>query len=265
MSRARRGVDGQFRGLLKIGQDVTERREAEQARQAEAEGLRAELAGQVTATTAELRALSRRLLAVQEEERRHLARELHDEIGQMLTGLSLQLGAADRIETTRLEEARRTVSELTEQVRQLSMDLRPAALDRYGLLSALQWHLERFAQRTGVQVDLRHEGLERRFSPSIETTAYRVVQETLTNVARHAGTQSATVQLLADDGCLIVSIRDEGRGFAWETAQGGSGLGGMRERVELLGGSLTVDASPGAGVVITAELPIEEPPVEATP
>ena len=262
VARARHGPDGSFLGLLKIGQEVTQRREAEQARQAEEERLRAELEDQVTRATADLRTLSRRLLAVQEEERRHLARELHDEIGQMLTGLSLQLGSAHRVEASRLDEARRTVSELTEQVRQLSMDLRPATLDRYGLLSALQWHLERYEQRTGVHVELRHEGLERRFAAPVETTAYRVVQETLTNVARHSGSKSATVQLLADGSCLTVSIRDEGRGFTWATMQGGSGLGGMRERVELLGGTLTVDATPGQGVVITAEIPTDESPVD---
>jgi PAS domain S-box-containing protein len=252
---ALREPGGQFQGLLKIGQDVTARRAAEMAlRESEAR-----LQDRVAAATAQLRERSRRLLEVQEEERRHLARELHDEIGQMLTGLGFQLGAADPEAAPGLAEARRTVRELTEQVRQLSMDLRPATLDAYGLLVAARWHIERYQARTGVRVGLRHEGLDRRFAQAVEVAAYRVLQEALTNVARHSGAESVSVQMLADDTMLTVAIRDDGHGFDPDAPTLASGLGGMRERVELLGGTLAVDSAPGAGTLIAAEVPLDAP------
>jgi PAS domain S-box-containing protein len=257
-ARARHLTDGTFQGLLKIGQDVTARREIEQRRHEEDERLREELEKRVEAATTELRTLSRRLLEVHEEERRHLARELHDEIGQVLTGLSFQLAAAaGKGGAHSLAEATATVQALTEQIRQLSMDLRPAALDSLGLLAAMQWHLERYQQQTGIVADLRHEGLARRFSAKVEIGAYRVVQEALTNVARHAGTDAATVQLFADDRSLAVVVRDHGCGFDPAMASSSGGLSGMRERVELLGGRLEVEATPGAGVVVAAEFPLD--------
>jgi signal transduction histidine kinase len=153
-------------------------------------------------------------------------------------------------------DARRLVAELTEQVRQLSMDLRPAALDAYGVLPALRGYIERYEVRTGIMIELRTEGLERRFPAPVEITVYRIAQEALTNMARHSGTQHAVMQLLADEHMLAVSIRDTGRGFDPLAVTEGSGLGGMRERVELLGGTLDIDAVPGSGVTITAELPL---------
>lgn len=207
--------------------------------------------------TVELRTLSRRLLEVQEEERRHLARELHDEIGQALTALQLQLVNGRRGgHQGALADAEAIVRELTSHVSALSMDLRPAALDPLGLLPALLWYVERYQARTGVKVDLRHHGLDRRLAPDIEIAAYRVVQEALTNVARHAGSTSAMVQLLADDAILTVVIRDHGQGFDLESTAPNGGLSGMRERVELLGGGITFEAAAGGGVAVTAELPI---------
>src|SRR5690606_29300891 len=151
-----------------------------------------------------------------------------------LTGLGFQLGAAVPGEAPGLADARRTIQELTEQVRQLSMDLRPAALDAYGLLAAARWHIERYQTRTGVQIDFRHEGLDRRFASVVEVTAYRVLQEALTNVARHGEVKAASVRMLADTTMLTVAIRDDGRGFDPAHPRVASGLGGMEERVELL-------------------------------
>jgi two-component system CheB/CheR fusion protein len=256
-SRARHAADGTFTGLLKIGRDVTDRHRADHARQESEELARQGLEARVEDATAELRELSRRLLSVQEEERRFLANELHDEIGQVLTGLSLQLSSVTFTDAARMADARRTVAELAEQVRQLSMDLRPAALDTYGLLPALRWHIDRYTTRTGVTVDFRHEGVDRRFAPPVEITAYRVIQEALTNIARHAYVNQATVQLLGDDQILTIVIRDKGSGFDPAEVTSGSGLGGMRERVTLLGGTISIDAAPEGGVVITAELPID--------
>ena len=200
-----------------------------------------------------LHALSRRLVEVQEEERRHLARELHDELGQLLTGVRLQLEAGS------MPEALSLVGEAMAKVRALSLELRPAVLDDLGLLPAVLWHLERYTAQTGVRVAFQHSGVDRRFPLELETAAYRVAQEALTNVARHAGVQAATLRLWAAGGALCAEVEDEGGGFEAEGAGGAyrtGGLRGMRERVELLGGSLAVDAAPGQGTRITAVLPL---------
>jgi PAS domain S-box-containing protein len=245
--------DGTGDRLLAVMQDVTERRRAETALRESEQSLQR----RVAEATTELRTLSRRLLSVQEEERRFLARELHDEIGQTLTGLGFQLGSKGVVHPRRLTEARQIVRELTDQVRQLSMDLRPAALDRYGLLPALQWHVERLHARTGLAVDFGHEGIDRRFPGDVEIAAYRIIQEALTNVARHAETSEAFVRVLADDDRIIVVVRDAGRGFDVAGMAASKVFGGMRERVALLGGTLAIDAAPGEGTVISAELPLD--------
>jgi PAS domain S-box-containing protein len=223
---------------------------------------REELAEQVTESSAQLRELSRQLLQVQEEERRHLARELHDEIGQVLTGLQFQLASAMRqgtLDSRGLVEAETIVRDLTSRVSALSMDLRPAVLDALGLLPAVLWHVERYQARTGVTVHVRHQGIECRFPPAIEITAYRVIQEALTNAARHADARLVNIQLLADEGVLTVAIRDDGVGFIPENIVVANGLGGLRERVALLGGNVVIESRPGAGTLIMSELPLREP------
>jgi len=210
-----------------------------------------------------LQALSRQLLEVQEAERRHLARELHDEVGQTMTGLKLLLKSTGDLPgdtvKTRLEQARGVVDELLERVRGLSFDLRPAALDQLGLLPALLALFERYTAQTGVLVNFKHEGLEQRFAPDVETNAYRIVQEALTNVARHAGVGTVTVRVWATADMLSLQIEDRGRGFDPELAlatPGASGLAGMHERVRLLNGHLTIESRPSAGTQLTAELPL---------
>ncbi len=252
--RARYDLDGEFLGVLKIGRDATEQRLAELEQAEVEERRRLELEARVISATGELRTLSRRLLTVQEEERRFLARELHDEIGQILTGLALTLSAG--APASQLDEAQRIVGELTAKVRQLSMDLRPAALDAYGLLPAIRSHLQQYEKRTGIMIELRADGLDRRFPAPVEITAYRVVQEALTNLARYARTSSGMVQLIVDDETLFVSVRDDGSGFDPAKITQGTGIGGMRERVQLLGGHFEVEAVPGQGTGITAELPL---------
>jgi signal transduction histidine kinase len=213
-----------------------------------------------------LRTLSRRLLEVQEEERRHLARELHDEIGQLLTGLHLALERGRELPAgemqTCLREGQRLVKSLTARVRDLSMRLRPTMLDDLGLRPALMWHLERYKAQTGVAVAFEHRGLERRFHPAaVETAAYRIVQEALTNVARHAGVKEVVVRVWADRDRLCVQVEDHGVGFdprAVLAAGTSSGLSGMRERAVLLGGRLVLDSAPGEGTRVTAEMPVRE-------
>nr|NIN99224.1 histidine kinase [Anaerolineae bacterium]NIQ82060.1 histidine kinase [Anaerolineae bacterium] len=200
---------------------------------------------------------------VQEAERRYIARELHDEIGQLLTGLKLTLdmcvrSPADEVGTN-LDEAREVVNELITRGRELSLVLRPSMLDDLGLLHALLWHLERYTTQTGIRVSFKHTGLEGRFASEVETAAYRIVQEALTNVARHADVDEVTVRLWVDQDTLSVQIEDQGTGFEPEialTASASSGLSGMQERAVLLGGHLTVESAPGAGTRLTAELPL---------
>ncbi|HVS36853.1 MAG TPA: PAS domain-containing protein [Gemmataceae bacterium] len=210
----------------------------------------------------ELRALSQRLLEVQEQERRRLSRELHDEVGQLLTGLSLTLGRGERLDGDGLREAvgeaRALLRDLTARVRDLSLRLRPSMLDDLGLLPALLWLLPRYTAQTGVRVAFRHEGLERRFSPEGETAAYRIVQEALTNVARHARVGEAAVQVSLDAQTLRIVIEDRGVGFDPEAAASGGagcGLSGMRQRAALLGGRLELAAAAGAGTRLSAEWP----------
>jgi signal transduction histidine kinase len=174
-----------------------------------------------------------RLAAVllEEAERRHLAKELHDEVGQSLTALKLRLQVAD--ESEQVVQARALVDELLDRVSNLSLDLRPAMLDDLGLLPALVWLVERYTAQTGVQVELAHDGLAERVSPVVETAAFRIVQEALTNVARHAGTKAVNVRVWREADRLSVQIADAGKGFdvAAALAAGRStGLSGMRSR-----------------------------------
>lgn len=225
---------------------------------------RDQLLTQVEAGRRRLEALSVRLLEVQEVERRYIARELHDQIGQLLTGLSLFLEFDPRLPAdavrAKFDEARRLVGQLIDQVHTLSLDLRPAMLDDLGLLPALLWHFERYTTLTGVRVRFDHQGLERRrFIANIETALYRVVQEALTNVARHAQVSAVRVFVQADEAALSAQIEDAGVGFdfqATEAAHVSSGLSGMRERAALLGGQLSIESAPGNGTQLTLILPL---------
>ncbi len=210
--------------------------------------------------------LSRRLVELQEEERKLIALELHDEIGQILTGLNLMLGADmssfSPEQRSRLENAHKLVNDLIGRVRQMSLTLRPAMLDDLGLLPTLLWHFGNYTRQTGIQVNFHHSDLEgHRFSQEIETTVYRVVQEALTNVARHASVSAALVQIWVSDETLNVQVEDEGVGFDMErTAQAGStfGLLGMQERAILLNGSLAIDSQPGSGTNLHMQLPLDQ-------
>jgi PAS domain S-box-containing protein len=214
---------------------------------------------------ASLQAVSSRLLEVQEAERRHLARELHDEVGQMLTGLRLLLklngdSSVDKIKG-RFDQARSIVDDLFGTVRRLSFDLRPADLDQFGLLPALLALFERYTSQTGILVDFKHRDVDRRFESKVETAAYRVVQQALTNAAQHAGVAGVTVRLWAEANKLHLEVEDRGRGFDPEIVMKvtrSSGLFGMSERTSLVGGRMTIDSTPGEGTTITAELPLND-------
>jgi PAS domain S-box-containing protein len=210
----------------------------------------------------QLKALSGRLLEVQEAERRYLARELHDEVGQVLTGVQLSMEMVRRSLPQDLragvEQTQKSLKDLAGQVRDLSLRLRPTMLDDLGLLPALLWHLDRFTVQAGIHIAIQQSGIERRFPPEVETAAYRIVQEALTNVARHAGVQEATLRLWCDEKILHIEVKDRGTGFEPKRvrAEGRSGgLSGMYERAVLLGGRLDIVSHLGAGTCISAELP----------
>jgi len=247
--------------------DITDRKRAEDERLRFLENERS-ARGAAEEAAAQLEVLSRRLVELQEAERRSLARELHDEVGQLLTGLRLLLLTdrrrfPGRPRDRRSRDTRRKmmsiIGELMKRIRALSMDLRPAMLDDLGLLPALRWHFERYADQTGVRVDFEPAGQEGRFAPALEIAAFRIIQEALTNVARHAGVTAASVALRAENDRLRIRIEDKGPGFDVESALRGasSGLAGMRERARLMGGSLSIDSRPGgAGTRLTADIPI---------
>jgi signal transduction histidine kinase/sensor domain CHASE-containing protein len=212
-----------------------------------------------------LHAVSSRLVEVQEQERRKIALELHDEIGQALTSLRLSL---DLIETLPQEKVKNQISlavenvnDLIARIRQMSLDLHPSMLDDLGIIPTLIWHLDRYNRQTGIQINLQHSDLiGQRFSPDIEITVYRIVQEALTNIARHAQVHSADVRLWSKDRVLGVLIEDQGAGFDPDktlASYNSKGLLGMRERIGFLGGELQIFSTPGKGTTLIAEIPLE--------
>jgi GAF domain-containing protein len=255
-------IGGHVEGLLYVSnrtdRPFTDRDEAILIRLAD----HAAIAIQNATLFSRLQGLSGRLMEVQEAERRHLARELHDEIGQLLTGLRLTLDVPEppsSVERERLGQAQALVQELLERIRALSLDLRPSILDDLGVLPALLGHIERYTSQTKIRVHLEHSGLDRRFSTDTETGVYRIVQEALTNVARHGRVDEVTVRLWATDDVLGVQIEDHGAGFDPGAVLGSGrsgGLAGLRERAALLNGHLTVETRPGRGVRLTAEVPL---------
>jgi GAF domain-containing protein len=255
-------ISGQVEGLLYVSnrtdRPFTDRDEAILIRLAD----HAAIAIQNATLFSRLQGLSGRLMEVQESERRHLARELHDEIGQLLTGLRLTLDVPEPpspVMRERLGQAQALVQELLERVRALSLDLRPSILDDLGVLPALLGHIERYTSQTKIRVHLEHSGLDRRFATETETGVYRIVQEALTNVARHGQVDEVTVRLWATDDVLGVQVEDHGAGFDPGAVLGAGrsgGLAGLRERAALLNGHLTVETHPGRGVRLTAEVPL---------
>ena len=202
-------------------------------------------------------ALSRRLVNLQEKERGAIARELHDEIGQLLTGLKMMLEAKALRFGGDLGGATEILGRLLERVTDLSLNLRPPMLDDCGLVPALLWHFERFRTQTGVEVRFHHRGLDAKLPAETEIGTFRIIQEALTNVARHAGVREAAVELCVEDSSVLVRVEDRGRGFDPRAlGTGSSGLAGMQERARLVGGSLTVDTRPGAGTRLEARFPL---------
>jgi signal transduction histidine kinase len=222
--------------------------------------LRADLA----ARERDLVRLSQQLMSVQEEERRRLSRELHDGIGQSLTAIlsylwliEQQLPPDATVLRSRTAEARRLASTTMAELRELSQLLRPSTLDDYGLVPSLRSHLRAFAERHQITATFDAEGLPERLPPAVETAVYRITQEALTNVARHARASRVRVDLSLADGTLRLDIEDDGVGLRPEAAAraDGGGLLGIRERVRSLGGRVQISAE--RGTRLSVELPVE--------
>jgi len=205
----------------------------------------------------------RRVLEAQELERARLARELHDETGQALTSILLGLKTLDdRIDS---EEGRTAAAELRElvvstlhDVRRLAVELRPAALDDFGLVPAIERLLDTVAEQSGLTVDLQSQVSDQRLPKDAETALYRIAQEALTNVLKHAAAGHVTVILSRSGRGVRLVVQDDGRGFDPGDARDGSvGLVGMQERMALLGGRLTIESTEGAGTMLTAEVPLQ--------
>ena len=214
----------------------------------------------------DLQELSAKLVTAQEQERRHIARELHDEIGQALTAIKVELAFAQRsIEgtqgpTTVLQAARSITDGALHQVRDLSYLLHPAALDEFGLVSAVEQHIKTFSIRHGIAVELSHSSMDGRLAPETEAAAYRIIQESLNNVAKHASATEAKVYVARQPDALRIVVEDNGIGFDPSAPRSpdrrGLGLLGMRERASYLNGTVVIDSARGRGTRIVVELPV---------
>jgi signal transduction histidine kinase len=231
----------------------------------------ARLFEQVRSGRKRLEALSHRLLEAQEAERRGIARELHDEIGQSMTGVQLNLHAIDQFvkeppARVLLKDSIVIIENVLQQVRDLSLALRPSILDDFGLVAALQWLVKRQEQRSGIPIALNADPLQMRPSLEVETVCFRVVQEALTNIMRHAHASHVAIELKEHDPELHLLIRDDGVGFdvskAVKSATGGASLGllGMQERVSLVGARMEIESAPGEGAIIRAVFSLNSPP-----
>jgi signal transduction histidine kinase len=204
----------------------------------------------------------RRIVSGQELERRRLARELHDETGQALTSILLGLRAVE--EAANPDDMRTAASRLRElvvgtlqDVRRLAVQLRPKALDDFGLVAAVERLVQTFSEATAIRVDLEAQLGEERLPAEVETTLYRIIQEALTNIVKHAGASRVSILLVRSSGTATVVIEDDGHGFdPAELREDGMGIIGMRERVELHEGRLTVESTPGSGATLAAEVPL---------
>jgi signal transduction histidine kinase len=216
----------------------------------------------------EMTKLSARLLDLEEEHRKRLSRELHDEIGQTLALLEIEISHATALAGERQDElrnrlahARTLVENIVQTVRNITLLLRPALLDDLGLAPALEWLVEDFTRRSGVACELAAENVEERLPDSVKTCIYRIVQEALHNCEKHAGASKATVRVHGSEEAMAIEIEDNGRGFEAPprgSAGPNAGLGilGMRERAARVGGTVTLVSSPGKGTRIGVIIPL---------
>lgn len=212
------------------------------------------------------------IIQAQEQERQRIARELHDETSQVLTSLLISLTLLE--ESVETQEARERVADTRalahstlRAIRNLSIDLRPSALDDLGLLPALRWYVKEYQKKCSIEVEFNASGFKERIPAEMETALYRIVQEGLTNTAKHANARKVTIMLKEDTNRVYARITDDGQGFDYEALlktpgqERGLGLAGMNERAVLLDGTLTIQALPGKGTTIEVSIPLPPPGV----
>lgn len=222
---------------------------------------------EVRRSNRQLHGLSQRLMKAQEQERLHLSRELHDESGQLLTALTVQLGLLERdldqpgTLRERLEELKNTANTIQDNLHKLAVDLRPASLDHLGLVTTIKQFIDEFNRQYGIRVDFEAVGMEgRRLPIDVETAIFRIVQESLTNVILHAQATSIDVLLNLHNRDVVMIVEDDGVGFLPGSPgqEDHLGLFGMRERIEMLGGTFVIESSPGKGTTVKAEVPCHD-------
>jgi signal transduction histidine kinase len=216
--------------------------------------------------------LSDQLIKAQEAERARISRELHDEIGQALTAVKINLdtikkdfaGSGSAVTREIFEETETLADNILDQIHQISLDLRPSILDDLGLVPTLNWYVKRFGKRLDIEIDFSPGKFEERLDPELETAIYRVVQEALTNVAKHAGAKHVRVSLAKDDRDVRVAIEDDGKGFdqdavaARSPEKRGAGLLGIQERATLRGGGIEIRSVKNEGTRIDLRIPWRE-------
>jgi signal transduction histidine kinase len=230
----------------------------------------AQMFQEMEASRARLRALSDRLIEVREDERRSLAVEIHEGLGQALTALSLSVDAAERglqihapspsngnslVNAEHASALRQQIGWLLQKVRDLSQDLRPSVLDELGLFPALVDYCERFSRQTGIDVHLRQNGALCRFSPRIETTVFRLAQEAMNNIAHHTLVKNADLLLWAGDDLLGLKVEEHNPGFDLQDAPD---VSGMEEQAGLCGGRLEIESIAGQGMILILEIPLSD-------
>lgn len=235
------------------------------------------LAERLQSQSEQMRMLSWKLIEVQEQTLRQVARDLHDHFGQILTAIGLMLGRAgqkaaetDPVFVQDVRAAKKIVEDTLQSVRDESQIFRPAILDDFGLQQTLEWFTEQFSRQTGVQVHFGGKLADGLFPPEAAIHVYRIVQESLSNVARHSGAREAWVTLQEKENHLDLEIRDNGKGFEAPTemkraAGQGMGLMGMRERAEHLQGSFSIRSAPKAGTTVSVRVPLRRPAAHSRP
>jgi two-component system sensor histidine kinase UhpB len=273
--------DGLPSGSLELNTDITEQKQAQEALKAAHEELEhrvIERTTELSDANERLRILSRRLMEVQELERRAIARDLHDEIGQALTAIKLnlrELGEQREFSTAAANEKHlfdslQILDQVLRHIRNLALDLRPSMLDELGLVPALRWYVGRQAERAGWELQFQADEGVTRPSPNVEISCFRLTQEALTNVARHAKATKVEIRLEIGRWELALIIRDNGIGFDPDLIRAGAragtsvGLSGMEERVRLAGGRIVIHSARASGTEIRATFPLGPEPVEAT-
>jgi PAS domain S-box-containing protein len=262
---------GRILFLHPTGVDITDLKRAEEKYRTLAESLDAEVrarTSEIVKQSEQLRDLSSRLLQAQDEERRHIARELHDSAGQILTVLALNLGQAAR-HAPRSEprlakwilESDQLVKQLDDEIRTMSYLLHPPLLEATGLLGAIRWYIDGLSARSGLDIALEAPTDFSRLSPEMELVMFRLVQECLTNIHRHSGSKSAAIRMARDDESVSLEVRDAGTGMSAEklseiqSQSPGVGIRGMRERVRQFQGQMNIESNQ-AGTTIFFEFPI---------